>query len=164
MSISAEDLLLGGDATHRIAVPPEVLSPAAEQDEPEAPRTVVVRPLRLIDVQRIRKAGQDSELLTSVLMIQQALVEPKLSLDQVNRLHAGVAQFLLREINRVSGLAMSPDDLHALVRAPLARACFVLAREFGWTPQACAELTLGQILLYLEMLGRGDAVSEEIAS
>jgi hypothetical protein len=41
------------------------------------------------------------------------------------------------------------------VHAPLARACFVLAREFGWTPEKCAELTVGQVLLYLEMVARG---------
>ena len=40
-----------------------------------------------------------------------------------------------------------------MVQAPLARACFVLARQFGWTPDECAELTVGQVLTYLEMLG-----------
>jgi len=40
------------------------------------------------------------------------------------------------------------------VRAPLARACFILAREFGWTPAECSELTVGQVLLYLEMIAR----------
>ena len=48
------------------------------------------------------------------------------------------------------------DELDEAVHAPLARACFVLAREFGWTPEECAALTVGQVLLYLEMLGSGD--------
>jgi hypothetical protein len=152
MTLSAGDLLLGGSATHTITIPPHVLSPAGEG----APGTVVIRPLRLIDVQRIHKAAQESNGLTSVLMVQQALVEPKLSIDQVNQMHAGLVEFLLREVNRVSGLTLSGDELQAAVQAPLARACFVLSREFGWTPEECAALTLGQILLYVEMLGRGE--------
>jgi hypothetical protein len=71
-------------------------------------------------------------------------------------MHAGLVEFLLREVNRVSGLSLSGDELEATVQAPLARACFVLAREFGWTPEECAALTLGQILVYLELLGRGE--------
>jgi hypothetical protein len=153
--LSADDLLLGGSATHVIAIPPAVLRPAGGDDN--APSTVVIRPLRLVDVQRVHKAAQDQQALTSVLMVQQALVEPKLTIDQVSRLHAGLVQFLLREVNRVSGLSIGADELATAVQAPLARACFVLAREFGWTPEECASMTLGQILLYLEMLGRGDA-------
>jgi hypothetical protein len=37
----------------------------------------------------------------------------------------------------------------------MTRACFELAREFGWTPDECAALTVGQVLMYLELLGRG---------
>ena len=37
------------------------------------------------------------------------------------------------------------------MQAPLARACYVLAREFGWTPEEVSGMTIGQILLYLEM-------------
>ena len=59
---------------------------------------------------------------------------------------------------------MGRDELDEAVHAPLARACFVLAREFGWTPDECAELTVGQVLLYLEMLGRGSDRARETAS
>jgi len=89
-------------------------------------------------------------------MVSQALVEPRLSVDQVHRLPAGLVEFLLAEVNRISGLTTPSDELADAVHAPLARACFVLAKEFGWTPQACADLTVGQVLLYLEMLGRGE--------
>jgi hypothetical protein len=51
-------------------------------------------------------------------------------------------------------LTVADDDLDSALKAPLTKACFVLAREFGWTPAECAALTLGQILLYLEMLAR----------
>ena len=49
-------------------------------------------------------------------------------------------------------LTLTGDALADTVQAPLCRACFVLAREFGWTPQEVSEMTIGQILLYLEML------------
>ena len=75
-------------------------------------------------------------------------------------MHAGLVQFLLREVNRLSGLDLGADEIESLVRAPLARACFVLAREFGWTPDECASLTMGQIMLYVAMLGRR---GEEVA-
>ena len=41
----------------------------------------------------------------------------------------------------------------------MARACFVLAKEFGWTPEEVSGLTLGQILLYLEMANGGGQAS-----
>lgn len=149
-TLTADELLAGATLTHRVRVPDPLLSPAGEATE------VVLRPLVLADVVRLhRAAGEDGEL-ASALMVQQALVEPSLSLDQVHRLPAGLVEFLLGEINRVSGLSIGGDELAEVVHAPLARACFVLAREFGWTPDRCAELTVGQVLLYLEMIGRGE--------
>lgn len=151
MTLSADDLLVGGGATHTVTVPADVLHPSGEGDD----GTVVLRPLRLVELQRVHKASQDQEALTSVLIVQQALVEPKLTVEQVSRMHAGLVQFLLREVNRLSGLDLGADEIETFVQAPLARACFVLAREFGWTPDECASLTMGQIMLYVAMLGRG---------
>ena len=34
-----------------------------------------------------------------------------------------------------------------MVQAPLAKACFVLAKEFGWTPEEVSGMTIGQIRL-----------------
>ncbi len=155
--LTTEDLLFSAELTHKVVIPPQVLRPGAENPEETAsPATVELRPLRLLDLQRIQKAGQDRQYLSSVLMVQQALVQPKMSIDQVNSLHAGLVQFLLAEVNRISGLAVSGDELRQTVQAPLARACFILAREFGWTPEQCAGLSMGQVLLYLEMLGKNE--------
>lgn len=156
MSLSAEDLLAGGTLTHTVTVPAGVLHPSGEGAG--APERVVLRPLVLADVSRIDKAGRDDETLASVLMVAQALVDPPVTVDQVQRMHAGLVEFLLGEVNRISGLRLAGDELSQQVQAPLARACFVLAREFGWTPDDCAGLTVGQVLLYLEMLGRGEKV------
>ena len=62
--------------------------------------------------------------------------------------------FLVEQINTISGISTARDELEELVQAPLARACFVLAKTFGWTPEEVSGLTIGQILLYLEMARR----------
>ncbi len=149
MTLSAEELLGGGSLTHDVELPPELLN----GDSPSDSR-VVVRPLTVKDLQRIAKAARDDEELSAALMIQQALVEPPLKLDQVSGLPAGLARFLLEQINQVSGISTPRGALEELVQAPLARACFVLAREFGWTPEEVSGMTIGQILLYLEMAHR----------
>jgi hypothetical protein len=93
-------------------------------------------------------------------MVQQALVSPKLTVEQVSGLSAGLVQFLLEKVNQLSGLGLAEEELEQAVKAPLARACFVLAKEFGWTPAQCAELTVGQVLLYLEMLARKEPAGD----
>lgn len=154
--LTIDELLLGGSATHEVEIPPDVLHPADGADGDAIVSRVVLRPLVLADVQRVHQAARDSRDLTSVLMVQQALVEPKVTVDDVNRMHAGLVEFLLHEVNRISGLALGADEIEETVQAPLARACFVLAREFGWTPDECARLTVGQVLLYVELLARGE--------
>lgn len=180
MTLSADELLSGGRTVHRLAVPTRVLTPGSdgegdldrghgvakpERDNAEpvgqgsSEMIVVLRPLLLSDLQRIHKAAREDQALTSVLMVQQALVEPSLTIDQVNGMHAGLVEFLLAEVNRISGLSLTGDELAEAVQAPMARACFELSRHFGWTPEQCAELTVGQILLYLEMTGRQPAAA-----
>jgi hypothetical protein len=148
--LTAEQLLAGASMTHRVTIPDPLTGGAPGAGE------VVLRPLLLADVVRLTRAAGDDTELAGALMIQQALLEPAMSLEQVHRLPAGMAEFLLGEVNRVSGLSMGADELSEAVHAPLARACLVLGREFGWPPDRCAELTVGQVLLYLEMLGRGE--------
>ena len=154
MQLTAEDLLAGGGATHVMRLPETLLRPGENGSGAGEGGEVVLRPLLVRDVDRVVRAAREQRVLTSVLMVQQALVSPKLTVDQVAELPAGVAQALLERVNAISGLTMDQDDLDSAVRAPLARACFVLAREFGWTPAECSELTVGQVLLYLEMLAR----------
>jgi hypothetical protein len=164
MTLTADQLLLGGTATHTVEIPEDILRPSAvegangssETATVNGPSQVVLRPLLLADVQQIHEAAKESRDLTSVLMVQQSLVEPKVTLDDVNHMHAGLVEYLLHEVNRISGLSLDRDELAEVVQAPLARACFVLGREFGWTPDECARLTVGQVLLYLELLGRGE--------
>jgi hypothetical protein len=150
MRLTAEELLAGSKLEQTVTIPPTLLGRTAGQAGGE----VTLRPLTLRDVQLVLRAAKDERVLTSVLMVQQALVEPKLSLEQVSQLPAGVVQFLLERVNSLSGLDLGKDELEQAVKAPIARACFLLSRHFGWTPAECSDLTVGQVLLYVEMLGR----------
>jgi hypothetical protein len=152
MNLTAEDLLGGGAVTHEVEVPAAVRADDGPGAGPAAGRTtVVVRPLTVRDLQRIGKAGSGDDSVSAALMIQQGLVEPPLTLEQVAQLPAGTARFLVERINEISGVDTPRDRLGDLVQAPLAKACFVLAKEFGWTPEDVSGMTIGQILLYLEM-------------
>jgi hypothetical protein len=62
--------------------------------------------------------------------------------------------FLVDRINRISGLSTTEDELQELADAPIVRAFFVLAKEFNWTPEQVREMTVGQILGYLELLNQ----------
>src|SRR5882724_7715686 len=158
--LSVEDLLASGATTHTVALPAALLAGAPEGDgaaaESPAAGEVVLRPLLVRDVDRVVRAAREQRVLASVLMVQQSLVAPKMTVEQVGDLPAGVVQFLADRVNAISGLTVDGDELERAVRAPLARACFILAREFGWTPSECSELTVGQVLLYLEMIARDE--------
>jgi hypothetical protein len=153
-TLTAEDLLSGAGISHTVMLPAE-FTPDRLNLNGGGPAQIRLRPLTVKDLQVITRASRDDPSLTAALMVQQAVVEPSLSAAQVAALPAGLARFMLDEINRVSGLSLSADELTEHVQAPLARACFVLSREFGWTPEEVSSLTIGQILLYLEMARPG---------
>jgi len=152
MILTAEEMLAGGALTHDLEIPPDLISGTDG-------RRVVLRPLTVRDLQRINKAARDDDGMSAALMIQQALVEPPLKIEQVAQLPAGLARFLMERVNAISGINTPRDALEDLVQAPLAKACFVLAKEFGWTPEEVSGMTIGQILLYLQMAyGRAEHV------
>ena len=160
-SLSAEDLLAGASAVHTIEMPAGMMNGGGADGAIAG--QISLRALTLKDVQRIAQAAKESRALTSVLMIQQALVSPKMTVEQVSALPAGLARHLLDKVNGVSGLGLGEEDIEAAVKAPLTRACFILAKEFGWTPAECAELTIGQALLYLEMIARGESPEDAVS-
>jgi hypothetical protein len=150
MKLTAEDLLAGGTCTRDVEIPRALLDGTAPDGDAPA-SSVTVRALTVRDLQQIGRAGNDDDSLSAALMIQHALVEPPMQLEQIARLPAGIARFLVERINEISGVDTPSDQLAELVQAPLAKACFVLAREFGWTPEEVSGMTVGQILLFLEM-------------
>jgi hypothetical protein len=146
--LSADELLAGSTLTFDVEVPAGLIDPTRAGFAGK----LRLRPLTVHDVQLISRAARDSDSLTGALMVHAALEEPKLSLLQVNALPIGLIEFLLGEVNRISAIAVTDAEVAAAAAAPLSRAAFVLAREYGWTPQQVSELTLGQVLLHLEML------------
>jgi len=148
--LTAEELLAGSSLTFEVAIPAAVLHPADGADGEQS--VVRLRPLTVRDLQLISRAAKESDSLVATLMVQRALVEPELTVAQVAALHVGMLQFLLHRINQISGITATAEQLADAVEEPLTKAAFILAREFGWTPQQVSELTLGQILLHLQML------------
>ena len=150
MALTADRMLAGTSLREEVEIPPALLAGWRGDEDSH----VTLRPLAVRDLQRIQRASKDDDTLTAALMIQQALIDPELRLEQVTQLPAGLAAFLVDRINAISGVSASRDALEEMVQAPLARACFVLAKEFGWTPEDVSAMTIGQILLYLEMSRR----------
>lgn len=152
MILSAEELLAGGTLTFEVELPEEVLHPKNVSMTDVAPRVIRLRPLTVKDLQLISRAAKEKDALIATLMVQRALLEPEMSVAQVSTMHVGLVQFLLQQINQISGITTTTDQLSTAMEAPLTKAAFLLAKEFGWTPQQVNELTLGQILLHLQML------------
>jgi len=144
--LTADALLAGADATEIVELP-ERLLPQAEGD-----RQVRLRPLTVRDLRLIARASKENEDLTAALMVRQALVEPTLTLEQLGQLPAGAMQFLLREVNRLSGITATEDEILAELEDPLVRASLMLSREFGWTPDEIGRLTLGETMLHIAAL------------
>ena len=161
MLLTAEELLAGRELTYDVELPEAVLhpTPAGAPAGVGSGRRVRLRPLTVGDVQMIVKAAREDEVLTSVLMIQKAVVEPALKPEQIRSLHSGLVSFLVDAINRISGLTTADDVLADLAESPLGRAFFLLAREFHWTPDQVRDLTIGQVLGYVELLNRQNRVT-----
>ena len=138
------------------ALPTDHLGNLALASNPSAENRVRMRPLTVADLQIINRAARDSDSLMATLMVQKSLVEPKMSIAEVNQLPVGVLQFLLNQVNEISGINASEDQLRQAAEEPLARAAFILAQNFGWTPQQVGDLTLGQVLFNLKMLRQGN--------
>lgn len=155
MLVTPEELLAGGDVDFEVEIPPAILHPGPGDEPPNGrAKTVRLRPLTVKDIQLIAKAAKDDEVLTSVLMIHRATIEPELKQNEIARMHSGLVRFLVDQINHISGLSTSDEEMHAIVDSPVVRAFFVLAKEFHWTPQQVREMTVGQVLGYLELLNQ----------
>lgn len=148
--LSAETLIGGAEASSEIEVPARLLEGNAAVATED--RRVRLRPLRVRDLRLIARAARDNEDLVAALMVQRALVEPELSIEQVGALPVGLMQFLLREVNRVSGITATEDEILAAMEDPLVRASLLLSKELGWTPEEIGRLTMGEVLMHVASL------------
>jgi len=153
--LSAEELLAGSAVTVEVEIPISLLGESDAQD-----RQVRLKPLSVHDLRLINRAARDNDDLTAALMVQRSLVEPKLTAPQISGLSAGLLQFLLNQVNRISGIHVSEEELAEAMQDPIAQASLQLAREFGWTPQQIGELTLGQMLMHLQMSQAQSGINE----
>jgi len=156
MFVTPEELLAGKEMVFDIDIPPAILRPSADGKSSNGAtvKKIQLRPLTVKDVQLIAKAAKDDEVLISVLMIQKAAVEPQLKQSDIANMHSGLVRYLVDAINRISGLSTTEDEMREIAESPIVRAFFVLAKEFNWTPQQVKEMTVGQILGYLELLNQ----------
>jgi hypothetical protein len=146
--LKAEDLLAGSKAVYDIVVPAAVLAPGLAADEDEQ-RCVRLRPLSVAVLTLISRAARDDPGLVPLLMIKEALVEPALTLEQIRQLHLGLVQFLISQVNLISGLDADGEAVSQTLASPLGRTHVLLARHFGWTPEQVSQLTPGQVAVYL---------------
>lgn len=147
--LSAADLLAGESAVRDLEVPNELLGRTAA---PDADRRVQLKSLTVSDLRLIARAARDNDELTAVLMVHRSLVEPAMTIPEVSRMPVGLLQFLVREVNDLSGISASEEELARAIEDPLAQAAFRLSQAFGWTPEAIGRLTMGEIRTHLQLL------------
>lgn len=147
--ISAEDLLVGADCLHEIDLPEHLLPSGGGEGRDSR---VCLRPLTVRDLRLIARAAKDNEDLAAALMVRQSLIEPELTTEQMGAMPAGLMQFLLREVNRISGITATEDELLDAMEDPLVKASLLLSRELGWTPEEIGKLTVGETMLHVAAL------------
>jgi hypothetical protein len=85
-------------------------------------------------------------------MVQRSLVEPALTVAEVSRMPVGLLQFLVGEVNALSGISASEEEVARAIEDPMAQAAFRLSQAFGWTPEEIGKLTMGEVRAHLQLL------------
>ena len=153
--LTAEELLAGSALTFEIEVPAHVLRPGERLDgrANAAGRTVRLRPLTVADLQLDLAGGQGERLAAGTLMVQRALVEPAMSVPRSTALHVGLVGIPPAQVNRISGIdATSAELAEAEGRAAGAGRPSSSRASSAGRREEIGELTLGQVLLHLQML------------
>ena len=165
--LSADELLAGGELSFSVDIPQRILNPISTMAESTKGsiakkagiNQVKLKPLTVKQLQIISRAAKDSDNLTATLMVQASLIEPVMTVMQVGAMHVGLVEYLLEQVNRISGISSLHEELEQAAEDPLAKAAFILSKEFGWTPQDVNDLTLGQVVLHLQMLKNNQVAS-----
>lgn len=161
--LSVQDLLAGGGLVHEVSIPEAVLHPQADADADGnlSAGVVRLRPLSVGTLSLISRAAREDAGLVPLLMIKEALVEPAVSLEQARQMHVGLVQFLMGQINLISGLGPNGESYEEALQSPLGKAHLLLAKHFGWTPEQVAQLTPAQVMVYLTGIEKLLAFEEE---
>ncbi len=100
--VTADDLLAGANATYSVVVPAEVVKPGDEGGG--KPITVQLRPITIGGFQLILKAAKDDPAMIPLLLIKESLVAPTMNLQQIQRMHLGLVEFLVQHVRNISGM------------------------------------------------------------
>lgn len=100
-AVTADDLLAGANATYSVVVPAEVVRPGGEGGKPIE---VQLKPVTIGGFQLILKAAKEDAAMIPLLLIKEALVEPAMNLQQIQRMHLGLVEFLVQHIREISGM------------------------------------------------------------
>ena len=157
--LSAQELLAGSATIHEVEIPEDLLHPGSEGSGATA-GSVRMRSITVGTLAVISRASREDPSLAPLLMIKEALVEPTPSLEQLRKMHVGLAHFLLGEIYQISGLGLDGEAYDKALEAPNTKAQVLLARHFGWTPDQVAQLTPAQVMVYLAGIERLMALEE----
>lgn len=147
--LTAQDLLAGTSAVHEVPVPNRVLDPAGPDAATGEPRVVLLRPLTVGTLVLVSRAAREDPGLVPLLLVKESLVDPPMSLDQLRGLHAGLVHFLVSAVNAISGLSATGDVIDDVTGSPTGSVHLLLAQHFGWSPEQVAQLTPGQVAIYL---------------
>ncbi len=151
--LSAQELLAGSLLTYDVEVPASILQPGAESGAARRGQ-VRLRPLKVATLALISRAAREDSSLAPLLMVKESLVEPQLPLEQIRQMHAGLVNFLVAAVNRISGLEREPSAAQNAAASAIGESHVLLAWHFGWTPAQVAELTPGQLAVYLAGIER----------
>jgi hypothetical protein len=162
-ALSVQDLLTGGSLIHEVAIPEAVLHPQAQTQSQEdlSAGIVRLRPLSVGTLSLISRAAREDAGLVPLLMIKESMVEPAISLEQARQMHVGLVQFLIEQINLISGLGPNGESYEEALQSPLGKSHLLLAKHFGWTPEQVAQLTPAQVMVYLAGIEKLLAFEEE---
>lgn len=159
--LTPQELLAGSLLVHDVVVPQALLHPGQAAPDDAAERLVRLRPLKVATLALISRAARDDASLVPLLMVKESLVAPALSFDQLRQMHAGLVQFLVAEIHRISGLEPDGAAVREASASAIGEAHLLLARHYGWTPAQVAELTPGQMAVYLSGLASPPAADRQ---
>ena len=159
--LTSDDLLAGSQVIHEITIPVQVLNPGQEPVNGQDGGRVKLKPLTVQTLTLISRAARDNPDLVPLLTIRESLVEPRMSLDEVKQLHVGLVDYLVSQINLISGLKEDGESWGHLVNSAFSQAHILLAKHFGWTPQQVSELTPAQVAVYLAGIEKLQTIERE---
>lgn len=101
-----EDLLAGASVDYDLTIPEHILRPGQTPASGEQTQSmsVKIRPLTIGAFQTILKAARNDEALIPLLMVKEAVVQPPLTMAQVQQMHVGLITYLVDTIRTISGM------------------------------------------------------------